>query len=133
MNALKTIAASLALACLLAAAGCSENKKTPDEVASNGAVTDISAAPAPQAAPVAAAPQPVIYDTAPAPQVIAVTTPNAAAPGAVGGQYTVQKGDTLWKIASTQYGDGKQWQRIAAANPGLSPETLKAGQKIAIP
>jgi len=133
VNAMKWIAATLALACVVAAGGCSENKKSPDEVAANGAVTDISAAPAPQAAPVATAPQPVIYDTAPAPQVIAVTTPTTPAPSAVGGKYTVQKGDTLWKIATSQYGDGKQWQRIAAANPGLSPETLKAGQTIAIP
>ena len=47
--------------------------------------------------------------------------------------YTVQKGDTLWKIATTSYGDGKQWQKIASANPGLSPSTLKVGQTILIP
>ena len=34
--------------------------------------------------------------------------------------YTVQKGDTLYKIAKTHYGDGKQWNRIVAANPGVS-------------
>jgi nucleoid-associated protein YgaU len=127
VNQLKYIAGSIALAGVLAAAGCSENKNSPEAVAANGSVTDISAAPAP--APVATTPQPVIYDTAPAPQVIAVATPSAAG----GGKYTVQKGDTLWKIATSQYGDGKQWQRITAANPGLSPETLKAGQTITIP
>jgi len=86
----------------------------------------------PAPAPVVTAPQqqPVIYDTAPAPQVIAVATPTT--PGG-GGKYTVQKGDTLWKISTSQYGDGKQWQRIVAANPGLSPATLKAGQTITIP
>ena len=131
MKQLKWIAAgSLALVvCVLVGAGCSENKKSPDAVA-NGSVTDITAAPAP--APVVTAPQqqPVIYDTAPAPQVIAVATPTT--PGG-GGKYTVQKGDTLWKISTSQYGDGKQWQRIVAANPGLSPATLKAGQTITIP
>jgi nucleoid-associated protein YgaU len=120
---------SLALACAVIAVGCSENKNSPDAVAANNSVTDITAAPVP--APVATSQQPIIYDTAPAPQVIAVATPTA--PSAVGGKYTVQKGDTLWKIATSQYGDGKQWQRIVAANPGLSPETLKAGQTIAIP
>ena len=129
MVQLKYIAASLALACGLIATGCAE-KKPADAVAANNSVTDISAAPAPEPAPVATTPQPVIYDTAPAPQVIAVATPTT--PGG-GGKYTVQKGDTLWKISTSQYGDGKQWQRIAAANPGLSPETLKAGQTITIP
>lgn len=52
---------------------------------------------------------------------------------AVGGRYTVQKGDTLWKISSVQYGDGKQWQKICSANPGLSPSSLQAGQTIVIP
>jgi nucleoid-associated protein YgaU len=47
--------------------------------------------------------------------------------------HTVVKGDTLWKIATASYGDGKQWQRIASANPGLTPATLKAGQTIMIP
>ena len=59
--------------------------------------------------------------------------PAPTAPSATGGTYTVQKGDTLWKIATTSYGDGKQWQRIASANPGVSPSTLKAGQTITIP
>ena len=127
MKQLNWMTGSLALACVVIAGGCSENKNSPDAVAANNSVTDITAAPA----PVATSQQPVIYDTAPAPQVIAVATPTA--PGAVGGKYTVQKGDTLWKIATSQYGDGKQWQRIVAANPGLSPETLKAGQTIAIP
>ena len=49
------------------------------------------------------------------------------------GTYTVQKGDTLSKIARDRYGDAKQWHKIAAANPGLSPNSIKAGQKINIP
>ena len=47
--------------------------------------------------------------------------------------YTVQKGDTLYKIARDHYGDGKKWSRIVAANPGLSPASLKAGQKLNLP
>jgi hypothetical protein len=47
--------------------------------------------------------------------------------------YVVQKGDTLFGIAKSQYGDGNKWKKIADANPGLSPNTLKVGQKIAIP
>jgi hypothetical protein len=50
-----------------------------------------------------------------------------------GGRYQVQKGDTLFGIARTRYGDGKRWQQIAAANPGLSPATLQAGATIVVP
>jgi 5'-nucleotidase len=49
------------------------------------------------------------------------------------GSYTVKKGDTLYGIARQRYGDGKQWSKIAQANPGLRPETLKVGQTIVIP
>ena len=50
-----------------------------------------------------------------------------------GGTYTVKKGDTLYRIAKEHYGSGKQWQKIAAANPGASPQTLRVGQKLVIP
>ena len=39
----------------------------------------------------------------------------------------------MFGIARNRYGSGGQWQRIAAANPGLSPETLKAGTVIVVP
>ena len=63
-------------------------------------------------------------------RVIAAAAP---APAAGGKSYTVKKGDTLFSIAKEVYGNGNQWQRLTAANPGLSPSTLKVGQKIAIP
>lgn len=66
----------------------------------------------------APAPEPTYADTA---------TSNAAT------QYKVRKGDTLFRIAREHYGDGKKWQRIAAANPGLSPSSLKVGQVISVP
>ena len=47
--------------------------------------------------------------------------------------YKVKKGDTLYHIARAEYGDGKKWNLIASANPGLSPQTLRAGQTIVIP
>ena len=58
------------------------------------------------------------------------------APAADGSQqtgYKVKKGDTLYRIAKTEYGDGKKWTVIASANPGISPQSLKAGQTIVIP
>lgn len=97
--------------------GCASKRSAATADVSEPAVLDISPAPAP--APVAFTPAPV------APPIVEAPMPS--------NQYTVLKGDTLWKIASTQYGDGKQWQKICSANPGLSPESLKAGQTIMLP
>lgn len=110
------------------ATGC--QKKASDAQA-NESVMDVGGgyAQAPQpATPVAQ--QPVVYDSAPAQPTQPVDT---AATAMGGGSYTVKKGDTLYGIARQRYGDGKQWTRIAEANPGLRPETLKAGQTIAVP
>jgi 5'-nucleotidase/UDP-sugar diphosphatase len=79
-----------------------------------------SATPPPQ-------PIPVVETTAPAAIPAAATAPATAS------KYTVKKGDTLYHIAKIKYGDGKQWQRIAAANPGISPTSLKVGQTLVMP
>ncbi len=50
-----------------------------------------------------------------------------------GSKYIVQKGDTFYRIARDQYGDGKQWTKIAAANPEIAPNSLKVGQKLNVP
>ena len=58
----------------------------------------------------------------------------AAKPAAAGNRtYVVQKGDTLFGIAKSQYGDGNKYKKIAAANPTVNAGALKAGQKIVIP
>jgi nucleoid-associated protein YgaU len=82
----------------------------------------ISAAPA--AAPAPAAP----VTSAP----VVTHTPAAPAAG-LAKQYLVQKGDTLFAIAKTHYGNGNRWQQIAQVNPGLTPGTLKAGSTIVVP
>src|SRR5688572_24273795 len=114
----------------LSAVGCANKKNVPK----NAAVTDISVAPVPPrepefayAGPLTGAPQSPAYE---APTV--TQTPGAVATGG-GGSYVVKKGDTLFGIARQTYGNGNQWQRIASANPGLSPGTLKAGQTIVLP
>lgn len=42
--------------------------------------------------------------------------------------YRVKAGDTLQSIALAVLGDGERWKEIAALNPGLTPESFKAGQ-----
>ena len=116
-----------------AASGGCQHKA--DGVPTSSAALDLNAAPAYSPAPsYAAAPQPV-YDSAPV--VASAMTPAYSSSGASsslgGGSYTVKKGDTLYGIARTHYGDGKQWQKIASANPGLSPTSLKVGQTITLP
>ncbi|MFP4214851.1 MAG: LysM peptidoglycan-binding domain-containing protein [Phycisphaerae bacterium] len=47
--------------------------------------------------------------------------------------HTADKGDTFWKLAVKYYNDGKQWKRIAAANPDIKPSSIPVGAKIVIP
>jgi 5'-nucleotidase len=112
------------------ATGC---QKKASDASANGSVMDVGGGGHAQAQPQATtpvAPQPVVYDSGPAQQ----GQPMDSAPAAMAsGSYTVKKGDTLYGIARQRYGDGKQWTRIAEANPGLRPETLKVGQTIAVP
>jgi len=53
--------------------------------------------------------------------------------GIAGNNYTVRQGDTLWRIASSKYGNGQKWRDIVAANPGLVPQTMRVGQTIVLP
>jgi 5'-nucleotidase len=136
----QTMTAMMALVVVaMAGAGCAgKGPKSGATMATNPGVTDVSITPTPLAADPAPQPlaQPVVSDTptiAPAPAPVAATPAPTRGGSGASGKYTVQKGDTLWKIATTSYGDGKQWQRIASANPGLTPATLKAGQTIMIP
>jgi nucleoid-associated protein YgaU len=49
--------------------------------------------------------------------------------------YTVESGDTLWKISETHYGDGSKYMQIFEANTDLldSPDQIFPGQKLVIP
>ena len=49
--------------------------------------------------------------------------------------YTVQSGDTLWKISEQVYGDGSSYMKIFEANSGLleNPDHIFPGQKLMIP
>lgn len=122
----KTLCAIAVLGLAFGAAGCSTGKSNTYGATSND-VTDLSTPSAATATPAytpAPAPQPVVYDSM-------TTTPISTA--MTGGNYTVKKGDTLYGIARQHYGDGKQWQKIASANPGLKPSALRVGQQIVLP
>ena len=49
--------------------------------------------------------------------------------------YTVQSGDTLWKIAKQFYGEGSQYMKIFEANKNLlkDPDHIFPGQELKIP
>ena len=50
-------------------------------------------------------------------------------------EYTIQIGDTFWKIAEKELGSGFRWQSIYELNKDKikGPNKLKVGQKIIIP
>jgi len=60
---------------------------------------------------------------------------SSTAPSAEGRSYTVQKGDSLSKIAKREYGDAQQWRRIYEANRDLiqNPDLIHPGQVFRIP
>ena len=49
--------------------------------------------------------------------------------------YVIQPGDSLWKIATKEYGDGQQWKRLYQFNKDVisNPDRPKKGTKINIP
>jgi LysM repeat protein len=50
------------------------------------------------------------------------------------GQYTVRKGDCLWDIAGSKYGDSYQWPLIFKANRDLveDPDIIEPSQELSI-
>ena len=50
-------------------------------------------------------------------------------------EYTIQIGDTFWKISEKELGSGHRWQSIYELNKDKikGPNKLKVGQKIIIP
>ena len=50
-------------------------------------------------------------------------------------EYIIQEGDSLWKIAKREYGNGMQWKRLYEFNKDVisNPDRPKKGTKIRIP
>ncbi len=58
-----------------------------------------------------------------------------AAPGKAYVEYRVKKGDSLWKIAARELGDGGRWTQIAELNPmaAKAPKRLRNGVVLRLP
>lgn len=48
-------------------------------------------------------------------------------------QWTVTEGETLWFIASKEYGDASHWRTIAEANDLENPRLLESGMRLSLP
>jgi proteasome lid subunit RPN8/RPN11 len=48
-------------------------------------------------------------------------------------RYLVKPGDSMWRIAEFFYGSGLEWNRVAAANPGVNPGRILVGQVLNVP
>lgn len=140
-------ALTILMVAVAVAAGCANQAKQGQPqpaAAGNAGVLDVRPVVTPPP-PVVSTPvaQPVyvqpVIQSAPEPvaaQPAAAVTPAPKAPAGAassGQSYTVKKGDTLFHIARERYGDGKQWQKIASANPGVTPSSLRVGQTLVVP
>lgn len=75
-----------------------------------------------------------IEPLSPLPTATAQPAPVEAAPSvAEPRKHVIAAGDTLWSLSVKYYGDGKQWEKIVAANPGLAPTRMPLGKAITIP
>lgn len=113
-----------ALEQMAASGSASQPAAEPDKaVASVSSPTAPSTSAPAAASPVAAAPSP----SSPSP------TSSSAAPAGTR-EYVIKEGDSLWKIAATQLGNGTRYKEILQLNPHLSPnKSLEVGSKIRIP
>ncbi len=74
----------------------------------------------------------VASSTAAAPATETATQPAAEAASAAT-KYVIARGDSLWKIAKTIYGEGTLWTKIAQANNFRDPDLIFTGSEIEIP
>ena len=109
-------------------------------------ITMISVPQAVQAEPASDRQAVVIVATPEPPNLIMkpaepMTPPTAAAPRSehlndTSHHHVVRAGDDLWSLAERYYGDGRDWRKIAAANPKIltgGPDRLQIGWRLKIP
>ncbi|NWJ23494.1 5'-nucleotidase C-terminal domain-containing protein [Rhizobium sp. RM] len=111
-------------------------KNSPYKPYTDGRIAEVTpagyVAPAKPAAPAAA---PAATAPAPAATAPAATAPAPSAPAAAqaAAKYVVEKGDSLWKIATEKYGNGALWTKIAGANALKRPNHIEIGEELEIP
>ena len=136
-------------ASMITVVGCASTPDKDKTAAIRSDVTDVH--PMEAAAP--ASYQPPLYDTSAvvptAPQAVSADPVAAATPAktpmmsttpaasfgasSAGTSHVVRRGETFFSIAKASYGDGKQWKKLASANPSVSASHLKVGQVIVVP
>nr|CAD6408460.1 5'-nucleotidase [Rhizobium sp. Q54] len=110
----------------VASGGAAQAETAPAAEAPAAPATSGAAAPAEPATPAATT---ASAEPAPAPQA---TAPAAEATSAAQ-THTVSRGESLWRIAGSVYGDGAMWTRIAEANELRNPNLLEIGQELQLP
>lgn len=79
-------------------------------------------------------PEPSITSPGTTEPEVVITTPTGTAATTATVDYTIQDGDSFWKIAEQQLGDGLRYTEILNLNPDISEnQTLVIGTKIKIP
>ncbi len=128
------VAANVALLVGLLIQGCRREPPTgeaaEDQTPQMGS-PDTNAAPLPEQASDTNLPVPPSFEVPATNPVVEASTNAAPAPAPAGGQdYTVVKGDSLYKIAKA---NGVSLQALEAANPGVDSAKLKIGQVVHLP
>jgi len=77
----------------------------------------------------AGAPEPTGPGNEPSPGPVATEAPAPRLPT----WHTIERGETLWGIATNYYGSGSHWRAIQDANPGFDPAKAQPGDRILIP
>lgn len=92
-------------------------------------------APEPESEPQVESGEAAVAPTEAAAPPAATEASAAESPAAAGKTYTVQSGDSLWKIAEAQLGSGARYTEIFEANRDIldNPDLIKPGQVLRIP
>ena len=122
----------LLIACVAAVSivGCAKKTTTPS---ANANITEVAPPPPIHNGITPAQPITTAYSDPIAAPADDITPVRGASASGSNKTYVVKKGDTLWAIAQKQYGDGKQYKKIVAANPNIKGDRVMAGQKIVLP
>lgn len=95
----------------------------------DGRITEVAAAAGATTEAPATEAKPAADATTTQPAADAAATTTASGPQ----KHVIAKGDTLWDLAKTFYGDGALWAKISAANGKPAPRHLHVGTELEIP